>query len=140
LPDDQTDAAPGSPSHAAGAGGLTAAHKYGKGESVKTTLEIADDLFRRAKATAALRGESLKDFGSEALQAHLEQQPPAPRRPAVGEASSVRRAAKKWNRSMRWSGLSSSTSIRRIGGDSRYECRVCTLRRCPRPWRGVGRG
>jgi hypothetical protein len=42
---------------------------------MKTTLEISDDLFRRAKATAALRGESLKDFVAEALQAHLEQQP-----------------------------------------------------------------
>ena len=42
---------------------------------MKTTLEIADDLFRRAKATAALRGESLKDLVSEALHAHLERQP-----------------------------------------------------------------
>jgi len=39
---------------------------------VKTTLEIPDDLFRRTKATAALRGESLKEFVSEALEAHLE--------------------------------------------------------------------
>ena len=39
---------------------------------MKTTLEIADDLFRRTKATAAMRGESLKDFVTEALQAHLE--------------------------------------------------------------------
>lgn len=29
---------------------------------MKTTLELPDDLFRQAKATAALRGESLKDF------------------------------------------------------------------------------
>jgi hypothetical protein len=40
--------------------------------SMKTTLEIPDDLFRQAKAEAALRGESLKDFVTEALQAHLE--------------------------------------------------------------------
>jgi hypothetical protein len=39
---------------------------------VKTTLEIPDDLFRQTKATAAMRGESLKDFVAEALQAHLE--------------------------------------------------------------------
>jgi hypothetical protein len=39
---------------------------------VKTTLEIPDELFRRTKATAALRGESLKDFVTEALQAQLE--------------------------------------------------------------------
>lgn len=41
---------------------------------MKTTLEIADDLFRRAKATAALRGESFKELVAEALQAHLERQ------------------------------------------------------------------
>ncbi len=39
---------------------------------MKTTLEIPDHLFRRAKATAALRGESLKELVSEALEAHLE--------------------------------------------------------------------
>jgi len=39
---------------------------------VKTTLEIPDDLFKRSKATAALRGESLKDFFTEALEKHLE--------------------------------------------------------------------
>jgi hypothetical protein len=39
---------------------------------VKTTLEIPDDLFRRTKAEAALRGESLKNFVTEALQAHLD--------------------------------------------------------------------
>lgn len=32
---------------------------------MKTTLEIPDDLYRRTKATAALRGESLKDFVTE---------------------------------------------------------------------------
>jgi hypothetical protein len=39
---------------------------------VKTTLEIPDDLFRRTKAEAALRGESLKDFVTGAIQAHLD--------------------------------------------------------------------
>lgn len=39
---------------------------------MKTTLEIPNELFRRTKAMAALRGESLKDFVTEALQAHLE--------------------------------------------------------------------
>jgi hypothetical protein len=38
---------------------------------MKTTLEIPDDLFRQTKATAALRGESLKDFVTAALRAHL---------------------------------------------------------------------
>jgi hypothetical protein len=40
---------------------------------VKTTLEIPDELFRQTKAMAAMRGESLKDFVTEALQARLEQ-------------------------------------------------------------------
>jgi hypothetical protein len=39
---------------------------------MKTTLEIPDELFRQTKATAAMRGESLKDFVTDALQAHLE--------------------------------------------------------------------
>jgi len=41
---------------------------------MKTTLEIPDDLFRQAKATAALHGESLKDFVTTALKAHVETQ------------------------------------------------------------------
>lgn len=40
---------------------------------MKTTLELPDELFRRAKATAALRGASLKDVVSEALRDHLDQ-------------------------------------------------------------------
>ncbi len=42
---------------------------------MKTTLEIPDELFRRTKATAAIRGESLKDFVTEALEAHLDREP-----------------------------------------------------------------
>lgn len=41
---------------------------------MKTTLEIPDDLFKRTKATAAMRGESLKDFVTEAIQERLERQ------------------------------------------------------------------
>jgi hypothetical protein len=39
--------------------------------SVKTTLEIPDPLFRKAKATAAENRESLKQFVTEALQEKL---------------------------------------------------------------------
>jgi hypothetical protein len=38
---------------------------------VKTTLEVPDAVFRRAKATAAERGQSLKAFVTEALQEKL---------------------------------------------------------------------
>lgn len=49
---------------------------------MKTTLEIPDELFRRSKATAALRGESLKDFVAGALRERLEHLPPgAPTEP-----------------------------------------------------------
>jgi predicted transcriptional regulator len=41
---------------------------------MKTTLEIPDDLIKRTKAAAAMRGESLKEFVMEALQEHLERQ------------------------------------------------------------------
>jgi hypothetical protein len=49
---------------------------------VKTTLELPEDLFRQAKATAAVRGESLKELVTAALRAHLEDQ--------AGEASPAR--------------------------------------------------
>jgi hypothetical protein len=38
---------------------------------VKTTLEIPDVLFRRVKSKAAERGQTLKEFVSEALQEKL---------------------------------------------------------------------
>jgi hypothetical protein len=38
---------------------------------VKTTLEIPDRLFRKAKSKAAERGQSLKEFVNEALQEKL---------------------------------------------------------------------
>jgi len=38
---------------------------------VKTTLEIPDDLFREAKAKAALEGYKLKDFVTEALRLRM---------------------------------------------------------------------
>lgn len=39
---------------------------------MKTTLDLPDPLFRKAKATAAERGQSLKDFVAEALTDKLE--------------------------------------------------------------------
>lgn len=38
---------------------------------MKTTLELPDTLFRKVKATAAERGQSLKDFVTEALRDKL---------------------------------------------------------------------
>ena len=42
---------------------------------MKTTIEISDILFRKAKSRAAERGQTLREFVSEALQEKL-----APRR------------------------------------------------------------
>jgi hypothetical protein len=47
---------------------------------VKTTLEIPDELFRATKARAASRGETLKTFVCDTLQARLEKEGGAPRR------------------------------------------------------------
>ena len=41
---------------------------------MRTTIEIPDDLFRRAKATAALQGSTLKDLVVRALERELAQQ------------------------------------------------------------------
>ncbi len=38
---------------------------------MKTTIEIPDDLFRQAKATAAIEGMSLRQFVSESLRDRL---------------------------------------------------------------------
>ncbi len=38
---------------------------------MKTTIDIPDPLFRKTKATAAMRGESLRDFILSALRTHL---------------------------------------------------------------------
>ena len=42
-------------------------HKYGKIHLVKTTIDIPDELFRKTKATAESRGETLREFITEAL-------------------------------------------------------------------------
>ncbi len=44
---------------------------------MKTTVEIPDALFRKAKAAAAEDGKSLKDFFTEAVSIRLQQKTPA---------------------------------------------------------------
>lgn len=39
--------------------------------SMKTTIDLPDSVFRRAKATAAVRGLSLKNFITEAVERQL---------------------------------------------------------------------
>jgi hypothetical protein len=48
--------------------GLTVLWEYGKITGMKTTLDIPDELFRQAKAKAALRGAKLKDLVADGLR------------------------------------------------------------------------
>jgi len=52
---------------------------------MKTTVEVPDDLYRRAKAEAALRGRKLKDLVEEGLRLVLEGQPETKRPPRLAE-------------------------------------------------------
>ena len=47
---------------------------------VKTTIEIPDELFRKAKAKAALQGRNLKDLVAEGLMAVVDKASPVNRR------------------------------------------------------------
>jgi hypothetical protein len=52
--------------------GLSLARKYGRFNIVKTTLEIPDATFRKAKSQAAQKGVSLRDFVTEALEEKMQ--------------------------------------------------------------------
>jgi predicted component of type VI protein secretion system len=52
---------------------------------MKTTVELPDDLYRRAKAEAALRGRKLKDLIEEGLRLVLETPRLTPGRPSLAE-------------------------------------------------------
>ena len=54
---------------------------------MKTTLEIPDPVFRRAKAKAAERGQALREFVTEALQEKL-----------AGRGAEPRAADRPWMR------------------------------------------
>jgi hypothetical protein len=49
--------------------------------ATKTTVEVPDDLYRRAKAEAALRGRKLKDLVEEGLRLVLQSSPSDRRHP-----------------------------------------------------------
>ncbi len=52
---------------------------------MKTTIEMPDDLYRRAKAEAALRGRKLKDLVEEGLRLVLESPRATSPRPSLAE-------------------------------------------------------
>jgi hypothetical protein len=47
---------------------------------MRTTIDLPDDLFRQAKATAALRGSSMKELVIRALAREFGRHIPAPRK------------------------------------------------------------
>ena len=51
---------------------MPAASALQLGGVMKTTVELSDDLYRRAKSEAALRGRKLKDLVEEGLRLVLE--------------------------------------------------------------------
>jgi hypothetical protein len=57
---------------------------------MKTTVEVSDALYRRAKSEAALRGRKLKDLIEEGLRLVLE----APRQPRHPNLSKLMRRAR----------------------------------------------
>ena len=65
---------------------------------MKTTIEIPDPLFRKAKSRAAERGQTLKEFVTDALQARLatERESGRPGEPPwMGGFGSLRRLRKE---------------------------------------------
>jgi len=50
---------------------------------MKTTVEVPDDLYRRAKAEAALRGRKFREFVEEGLRLALETPRKTGRRPSL---------------------------------------------------------
>ncbi len=56
-----------------------------KAPNMKTTVEVPDDLYRQAKAEAALRGRKLKDLIEEGLRLVLEAPRKARRNPSLAE-------------------------------------------------------
>jgi len=57
---------------------------------MRTTVDIPDELFRRAKSEAALRGRKLKDLVEEGLRLVLHAQHPAPEKPAAEKTPPVK--------------------------------------------------
>jgi hypothetical protein len=60
---------------------------------MKTTVEVPDDLYRRAKAEAALRGRKLRDLIEEGLRLVLEAPRKTRRRPGLAGLMKHARAA-----------------------------------------------
>jgi hypothetical protein len=72
-------------------------------ESMKTTLEIPDTIFRRAKSKAAQQGIPLRQFVTEAVEDKLKTAPAAGVKPwmkHMGKLKDLRRESQRINRVM----------------------------------------
>jgi len=68
---------------------------------MKTTLEVPDSIFRRAKSKAAEQGMPLRQFVTEALEDKLRTLPAPPQKPwlkHVGKLKHLRKESKRINR------------------------------------------
>ena len=64
---------------------------YDNRAGMKTTVEVSDDLYRRAKSEAALRGRKLKDLVEEGLRLVLETPRETDRRQSLAKLMKVAR-------------------------------------------------
>ncbi len=69
---------------------------------MRTTVDIPDELFRRAKSEAALRGRKLKDLVEEGLRLVLENEKPAAE---TGEQSEARKKPSAHDLLKEWCGI-----------------------------------
>ncbi len=60
---------------------------------MKTTVEVPDELYRKAKATAALRGRKLKDLVAEGLRLVIAAPRRTPRRQGLAQLMKRARGA-----------------------------------------------
>jgi hypothetical protein len=63
---------------------------------MRTTVDIPDELFRRAKSEAALRGRKLKDLVEEGLRLVLEDEKPAETAEKKPRPGSLHDLMKEW--------------------------------------------
>jgi len=70
---------------------------------MKTTLEIPDPVFRRAKANAAQKGIPLRQFVSEAVEDKLRAESASPAKPwlrLAGQLQGLRKESERINRAI----------------------------------------
>jgi hypothetical protein len=76
-------------------------HKYGRIGLMKTTLEIPDNVFRRAKSKAAQEGIPLRQFVTEAVEQKLREPGPEGQKPwmkHIGKLKDLRKETKRIDR------------------------------------------